>query len=57
MPLVFEVVFSIAVISRIESIGGGQVGGGWGGWWEQVGSHRRAKQTFKQTQVAVLCHQ
>ena len=41
MPLVFEVVFSTSVITRIESIGGG-VGdvGGWGavGW---------VKQTFK----------
>ena len=52
MPLVFEVVFSTAVISLIESTGGGQVGGGWG----QVGSHRRAKAST-QTQMAVLCHQ
>ena len=66
MPLVFEVVFSIAVISqiRIESIGDGWVGGvvvggrgcgGWEGlWW--VGSRRRAKANI-QTQQAVLCHQ
>ena len=33
MPLVFEVVFSTAVISLIESMGGGgQVGRGQGGW-------------------------
>ena len=33
MPLVFEVVvFSIAVISWIEPIGGRQMGGGWGRW-------------------------
>ena len=47
----------MAVISRIESIGGGQVGGGWGevgmggrgvgggrGWWEAEGG---LKQTLK----------
>ena len=28
MLLVFEIVFSVLVISRIESIGGGRVGGG-----------------------------
>ena len=34
MLLVFEIVFSVSVISRIESIGGG-----WekGGWWGAVG--------------------
>ena len=32
MPLVFKVVFSTAVITQIESIGGGCVGGGGGGW-------------------------
>ena len=32
MLLVFEVVFSMAVLSQIESIGGEQVGRGWGGW-------------------------
>ena len=41
------------VISRIESIGGGQVGGGWGG---QVGSRRRVKAPIR-TQRAVLCLQ
>ena len=40
MPLVFEVVFSTAVISRIGSIGGGRVGGGWG-------ALSGLKQTFK----------
>ena len=30
MLLVFWIVFSVPVISRIESIGGGRVGGGWG---------------------------
>ena len=42
MLLVFEMVFSVPVISRIESIGGG---------W--VGSQRQAKATI-QTQRAVL---
>ena len=38
-------VFSTAVITRIESIGGGQVGGGGGGGvWGAVGG---VKQTFK----------
>ena len=32
MPLVFEVVFSMAVISQIESIEVGWVGGGGVGW-------------------------
>ena len=31
MPQVFEAVFLTAVISLLESIGGGQVGGGWDG--------------------------
>ena len=38
MLLVFEIVFSIPEISRIASIGGGRVGGGWGGQWGQVAS-------------------
>ena len=42
MPLVFEVAFSMGVISQIESIGSGQVGGG--GRWGAVGG---LKQTFK----------
>ena len=48
----------MAVISRIDSIGGEWVGGGgWvGGGWERVGSHRQAKANT-QTQMAVLCHQ
>ena len=53
MPLVFEAVFSTTVISRIESIAVGQVGGGEvgvGGSWGAVGR-------VKQTQMAVLCHQ
>ena len=29
MLLVFEIIFSVPVISRIEFIGGGQVGGGY----------------------------
>ena len=39
MLLVFWMVFSAPVISRIESIGGGQVGGGGGrqGGWETEG--------------------
>ena len=56
MPLVFEVVFSTSVITRIESIGGGRVGGGWGGRWGRVASRRRGKANI-QTQRAVLCHQ
>ena len=47
MLLVFQKVFSVPVISRIESIGGGR------GW---VGSRRRVKATT-QTQRAVLCLQ
>ena len=43
MPLVFEVVVSTAIILRIDSTGGGQMGGGWYGRWGQVGSHRQAK--------------
>ena len=46
----------MAVITRIESIGGGRVGGGWGGRWGRVGSRRRAKANI-QTQMAVLCRQ
>ena len=30
MLLVFQMVFSVPVISRIESIGGGRAEGGWG---------------------------
>ena len=37
MLLVFWMVFSVPVISRIESIGGGRAGGGWGGGWEAEG--------------------
>ena len=40
MLLVFWIVFSVPVISRIESIGGGRAGGGWGGGrggWEAEG--------------------
>ena len=47
MPQIFEVVFLTAVISRIESEGGGWVGGvcmGGGGGWGAIG---RLKQTFK----------
>ena len=36
MLLVFWISFSLPVISRIESIGGGRVGGG-GGWEAEVG--------------------
>ena len=56
MPHVFEVVFlKTTVISWIESIGGGWVGGGWGRWWGWMGSHRRAKANI-QTQMTELCH-
>ena len=37
MQLVFETVFSVPVISRIESIGDGRVGGEWGGWGAEGG--------------------
>ena len=40
MLLVFWIVFSVPVISRIDSIGGGRAGGGWGGGgggWEAEG--------------------
>ena len=56
MPLVFEAIFYMDIISWIESIGGGQVGGGWGEQWGQVGSRRRAKEST-QTEMAALCHQ
>ena len=44
------------VISRIDSIGGGRAGGGWGGRRGRVGSPRRVKATT-QTQRAVVCLQ
>ena len=48
MLLVFWIVFSVPVISRNESIGGGQVGGGGvggeGGW----GAVGRLKHPFEQ---------
>ena len=47
MPLVFEVVFSTAVITRIESIGGGQVGGGGVGDGGGRGAVVGVKQTYK----------
>ena len=50
MLLVFWIVFSVPVISRNESIGGGR------GWWGRVGSRRRVKAPI-QTQRAVLCLQ
>ena len=56
MPLVSEVVFSTAIISWIESIGGGRVGRGWDGWLGQVGNCRWGKPNIL-TQRAVLCHQ
>ena len=45
----------MTVISRIESIEDGQVGGGLGGWWGRVGSRRQVKANV-QTRRAVLCH-
>ena len=51
-PQAFEVVFSMSIITRIESIGGGRVREGWG----RVGSCRWAKANI-QTEMAVLCHQ
>ena len=49
MLLVFQAVFSVPVISRIESVGGGGRRG-------RVGSRRLVKATI-QTQRAVLCLQ
>ena len=49
MPLFFEVFFSIAVISRIESIGGGWVEGGWGGWWQWMGSCKQTKENIQRS--------
>ena len=53
MLLVFGTVFSVPVISRIESIGGGWVAGGGvgsgGGWGAEGG--------VKHSQRAVLCLQ
>ena len=43
MPLVFEVVFSMAVITRIEFIGDGRMGGEWDGLWGWMGSRSQAK--------------
>ena len=53
MLLVFWIVFSVPVISRIESIGGGR---GLGRRRGRVGSQRQAKATIW-TQAAVLCPQ
>ena len=55
MLLVYWIVFSVPVISRIESIGGGRAGGEWGKRG-RVGSRRRAKATIL-SQAAVLCPQ
>ena len=52
----FEVVFSTAVVSLIESIGGRRAGGEWGGRWGWVRSRRWAKANI-QTQMAVPYHQ
>ena len=43
--LVFEMAFSVPVISQIESIGGGQVGR-WGGW-EAKGGLKHSKSGAK----------
>ena len=48
MLLVFKVDFSVAVVSRIASIGGGQARGA--GWVAEDGA-------FRHKQHAVLCHQ
>ena len=56
MLLVFGTVFSVPVISRIEFIGSGWVGGVCGEWWGQVGSRRWGKAPIW-TQRAVLCLQ
>ena len=52
MLLVFQIFFPTPIISRIESIGGGQAGGGWG----EAGAVGKPKATI-QTQRAVLCLQ
>ena len=51
--MAFEVIFSIAIISRI-SVYKGWAGGRGVGW--EVGSQRQGKETI-QTHAAVLCHQ
>ena len=56
MLLVFWIVFLVPVISRIESIGGGWVGGKWGRQRGRVRSHRRVKAPIR-TQRAVPCPQ
>ena len=43
MLLVFDIVFSVPVISLVTSIGGGRVERGWSGWWGWVGSQRQIK--------------
>ena len=52
MLLVFWLIFSLPVKSRIESIGGRRVGGGWG----KAGAGWKSKATIW-TQAAVLCPQ
>ena len=42
MLLIFEIVFSVPVISQIESIGDGWTGEEWGGW----GAEGKIKQPF-----------
>ena len=56
MLLVFDRLFSAPVITRIDSIGAGWVGGGSGGWWGRAGSCRQVKAPIR-TQRAVLCIQ
>ena len=43
MLLVFE--FSVSVVSQIESIGSGRVGGG--GWWGGWGAESKVKHPFR----------
>ena len=42
MLLIFQIVFSVPIISLIESIGGERAGGEWGGWGAE-GTHSYSK--------------
>ena len=55
MLLVFEIVFSAPVISRIESIGGGRAGGGWDGW-EAEGRLKHPLELKEQYCAFSMCH-
>ena len=54
MLLVFQTVFSVFVISRIESIGGGRAGGG--GGWEAEGGLKQPLRLKEQCCAFSLWH-